>query len=121
MLANRVRPMKNHILTEILTWILLGILTWILASAVLGSGWLGCGPWQNPNSPDYPCGTRAHKCASGLCCWNGEACGGEGFPNCPAGMCCFEGERELGSSIGDSGSDSGSDSGCDSGSRHRQF
>jgi hypothetical protein len=49
----------------------------------------GCNqPVQNPVSPEYPCGTRAHKCDSGGCCWNFEDCGGD-VPSCPADMCCF--------------------------------
>jgi len=48
---------------------------------------------ENPVSPGYPCGTRAHACSVEplTCCWNGEVCGAEGT-SCPAGACCYRGE-----------------------------
>jgi len=45
----------------------------------------------NPVSPEYPCGTRAHQCIDGACCWNNEVCGGIGT-GCPEGYCCFVGK-----------------------------
>jgi len=48
---------------------------------------------NNPVSPSYPCGTRAHACSVEplSCCWNGYDCGAAGT-SCPAGMCCFVGD-----------------------------
>ena len=49
-----------------------------------------CGEPQNPVSEAYPCGTRAHMCGSGGCCWNSQDCGGD-TPGCPDGYCCASG------------------------------
>lgn len=65
----------------------------LLALALIVVATAGCGKCnepQNPVSPEYPCGTRGHKCSSGMCCWNGEDCGGD-VPWCPAGVCCYAG------------------------------
>jgi hypothetical protein len=50
-------------------------------------------PANNPVSPEYPCGTRAHVCTTSplACCWQGQDCGAEGT-SCPAGMCCASGD-----------------------------
>lgn len=54
---------------------------------------VACGPVHNPVSPEYPCGTRAHKCSSGDCCWNDQDCGGDvGW--CPVDMCCYRGDGQ---------------------------
>ena len=54
-----------------------------------------CNKVNNPVSPDYPCGTRAHPCTLTplTCCWNTDVCGGRpDWPGCPAGMCCYVGD-----------------------------
>lgn len=42
---------------------------------------------ENPKSAAYPCGTRAHMCSSGGCCWNSQDCGAD-TAGCPPDMCC---------------------------------
>ena len=50
-----------------------------------------CTEINNPVTPEYPCGTRAHGCSSsGGCCYNQDDCGGD-VPNCPEGYCCYRG------------------------------
>ena len=49
---------------------------------------VSCGGWSNPVSPEYPCGTRAHQCSNGACCWNGQDCGRPDTYSCPKDMCC---------------------------------
>lgn len=49
-----------------------------------------CTEWSNPVSPSYPCGTRAHQCRTGGCCWNYQVCGGD-VPNCRPDACCYKG------------------------------
>lgn len=67
--------MTRHLLAALLCW-------FVLAAT-------SCGLFSPPYNPaDYPCGTRARKCASGKCCWNDYDCGGD-TPGCPAGMCCY--------------------------------
>lgn len=44
--------------------------------------------FQNPVSPEYPCGTQGLDCGHGLCCWRGDSCGGE--IGCPVGYCCWD-------------------------------
>lgn len=60
---------------------------------------------NNPVSPEYPCGTRAHACSMSplSCCWNFQYCGAAGN-RCPADMCCFDGDRATAD-----GSDAGKD------------
>lgn len=55
-----------------------------------------CGPFQNPPSPEYPCGPKGIVCANHMCCWRGDVCGYDGpWSRCPAGQCCFEGEDTM--------------------------
>ena len=64
-----------------------------LAMIAIVLGCAGCGQYNQPQNPvttDYPCGTRAHMCASKACCWNGQDCGGD-VVSCPADMCCAAG------------------------------
>jgi hypothetical protein len=63
-----------------------------------------CGPFHNPIKPGYPCGTRAHQCSSGGCCWRHQDCGGD-VPNCRPGYCCT---RDDWAPVPDSGADAGS-------------
>lgn len=52
-----------------------------------------CQGWNDVNNPvskEYPCGTRAHMCSSGGCCWNTDDCGGD-VASCPADLCCYKG------------------------------
>ena len=58
------------------------------------SGCKSCNKVENPPSPEYPCGSRAHPCSLSplLCCWNTEVCGGPDGTGCPTGMCCAMGE-----------------------------
>lgn len=63
------------------------------------------GPPPNPRSPEYPCGTRAHACATAplSCCWDSQVCGGQVGSGCPAGMCCYAGEGFMSSRNDDAG------------------
>lgn len=53
-----------------------------------------CSQINNPVTPDYPCGTRAHACSTNplMCCLNTDVCGGPIGSGCPAGMCCYIGD-----------------------------
>ena len=63
-------------------------------------------PLVQTSTKDYPCGKQGVVCedqgdaglaATGMCCDQGEVCGG-GWPNvgCPAGQCCWEGDNGFG-------------------------
>jgi len=67
----------------IVLWLFLGM-----------SGCATCGQNDNPVSPDYPCGTRAHACSVNplMCCWNSSVCGGQVGSGCQEGFCCYAGE-----------------------------
>ncbi len=54
-------------------------------------------PIPETSTSDYPCGIDGIVCGGGMCCEQGEMCGGP-FPiiGCPEGECCFVGESALG-------------------------
>jgi len=66
----------------------------LIAALATFSGCKDCNKIDNPVSPEYPCGTRAHPCNLKplSCCWNNEVCGGPVGTGCPAGMCCYVGD-----------------------------
>jgi hypothetical protein len=57
-----------------------------------------CGPVENPQSAEYPCGPKGISCGHQECCWQGEECGGpvpSSPQTCPDGMCCWIGPEEI--------------------------
>lgn len=70
-----------------------------VALLIVACGWNAA--TMNPESPQYPCGTRGVVCSGSYphasCCWIGDVCGGVD-PSCPIGQCCFVGDdgSELG-------------------------
>lgn len=65
----------------------------ILSTFVTLAAILSC-QFQNPVSPEYPCGTQGLDCGNTMCCWRGDLCGSDAaFSRCPKGYCCWEGDE----------------------------
>jgi len=70
------------------------VLILVALAFILGPIMFGCGPLNNPQSAEYPCGPRGISCATHMCCWENEECGDSA--TCPAGMCCYVGPTDNG-------------------------
>ena len=82
--------MKNAI-----PWVVLGAVAVFLVVTLI---YMSCSkmPILHPDAGvDYPCGYSGVVCRNGMCCSEGEVCGGE-EPSCPTGMCCYVGEGRMG-------------------------
>lgn len=65
----------------------------LAAVALTACSWDSAAPLERPQ-PGYPCGTAGTVCtdarnrATGMCCDQGEVCGGAPGAHCVDGMCC---------------------------------
>jgi hypothetical protein len=75
------------------------------ALLIVACGWNAA--TMNPESKEWPCGTRGIVCGGSYphasCCWQGDTCGGVD-PACPEGYCCWVGDDGSELKLGESGS-----------------